>query len=775
MSVTTPPVDVVLRETVARILGVPEPPLRRGQLDLAVDIYDAMTGWGDSAPGHVLGCAPTGVGKAFAGLVPSMLAAVRGERTVLSTESLALQAQIIDKDAPEVAETISRLTGYRPSVAVAKGWGNYVCALQAYTTTVEALVAAGRPEPPSPPAHQLAPQQVSEMFSGLAYQLDVTRSPARTRGPRFDPKVTLGGREYPRAESFDLLGWAVSQIADGEDGDRSRYTGAVPDGVWSTVSVAPSECAKTSCPFQLVCRPATARKIAADADIVVVNHSLLAVQAANQIPVVFGGKLGTIHHLVVDEAHGLPGKVRDQGAVEVSPVGVYRLARMVERTFGSAHGITHDVADALVRDGSDLADQLERALSAFLDRTDQRGAVKFDPQDNPLAELAPTLLSWAATSASLVPDGYESLPARDMLRMRRYLAKLETFVQQVTDAVNESPGMARWVDRPHGQVDGFVLGRGWSGASLHVSPVDVSFAIAANLFNAPFPVDGTDGEEFEVLPLSVTMMSATLPVGFGRQVGITEQVASYPSPFDDAYGASLFFAPKLTDLADVALVSSARGSRFSLDTRVHPQWAKDQIARLVVANGGSALVLSATVEAGKLYVNTLRRVIADAGLDLAVHSQWDGRDARQTVADWRDDHASVLVGTRSMMTGVDAPGQTCSLVIIDRAPRAAGNVVDDARVEQIMAAQQVSKWAADRLVYVADAALLLEQAAGRLVRSVTDSGLMVCLDPRLAKGSPLSYPEETRQMYMAALRRFPHKTVSLAAALDFVTTRRVAA
>jgi len=127
------------------------------------------------------------------------------------------------------------------------------------------------------------------------------------------------------------------------------------------------------------------------------------------------------------------------------------------------------------------------------------------------------------------------------------------------------------------------------------------------------------------------------------------------------------------------------------------------------------------------------------------------------------------------MTGVDAPGGTCTLVIVDRVPRAAGNPIDDARVERAATRMATDRWAADRLVYVADAGLLLEQAAGRLIRSVTDSGLVAVLDPRLLKQGAAVYPGPTRQLLLKALDRFEHKTADLDVTLAWLRARSRAA
>jgi ATP-dependent DNA helicase DinG len=128
------------------------------------------------------------------------------------------------------------------------------------------------------------------------------------------------------------------------------------------------------------------------------------------------------------------------------------------------------------------------------------------------------------------------------------------------------------------------------------------------------------------------------------------------------------------------------------------------------------------------------------------------------------------------MTGVDAPGETCSLVIIDRVPRSPSNPIDDARVDDLNE-RLGDRWAADRFVYAVDAALLLDQASGRLVRATSDTGMVACLDPRLLKApggrpGPLTYPEPTRQVYMAGLYQFGVKIAAKADALEWLAGRK---
>ena len=99
-------------------------------------------------------------------------------------------------------------------------------------------------------------------------------------------------------------------------------------------------------------------------------------------------------------------------------------------------------------------------------------------------------------------------------------------------------------------------------------------------------------------------------------------------------------------------------------------------------------MLSAKAADGKLYAERLLRALPD----ITVHSRWDGGTPSRTTTEWREDIGSVLVGTKSLLTGVDAPGETCSLVIVDRIPRSPSNPIDDARVEELEA-RTGDRWA----------------------------------------------------------------------------------
>lgn len=633
--------------------------------------------------------APTGSGKSLAYLVPAMLAAVQGERTVVSTQSLSLQSQLANKDAPVVVDAVASLVGRRPTFAVLRGWSNYVCALAAMNEASR-LVGVDAP----------TPESMLEAFDGQTTVLD---------------------------GNLDLVEWAIRQVVDSEDAERSTYGGDATDAEWRTVSTTPSECPGVDhCRFGEVCPAARARQLAAAADVVITNHALLAVQAAKGVPVVVGSKrLGQIDHLVVDEAHALASAVRSQGSGEVSGRRLLSCVRAFEGTVVESQANT----DAL-RAIRSVAERVDRQLVEMLDA---RTVVTIEAGDPNVEDVVSEVKAALKTLRSRVPKTESLAFGPGDLKIMRLVGRISSYEDDLSVMASDAIGVARWIEREEW--------RGVSSAIARLSLVDVSGRLRGNLYESV-------GEDAE--PLSVSLVSATLPQAAVVDLGVSARVTVHPSPFEDAYERSALYVPKDHD---GQLLRQTGGRRPAFDVERHIAWAERHIVRLVEANRGSALILSATAASGRRYVETLRRCAGD----WEVLSQWDDRPAAATISRWRSQTMSVLVGTRGLMTGVDAPGATCSLVVVDRVPRSAGNPVDDARVALLSERLSLSRWDADRLVYVADAATLLEQAAGRLIRSADDHGVLAVLDPRLLKTYAAAYPEPTRKQYLAALGAFPHR------------------
>lgn len=250
----------ILARAVALLGGAP----RAGQERMAQAAQQALQ------EGTVLlAQAGTGTGKSLAYLAAAGALAAEGRRTVVSTATLALQRQVLTKDAPLVAQAVEELTGTTPEIAVLKGWQNYACRHR---------LAGGYEEEPT-------------LFD--------------------DARATELEKQVARVRR-----WAE----ESQTGDRDEAT--VSDRVWRLVSVSKLACLGGKCPMHAQCFAVAARERAADADIVVTNHALLGLVAAGN-----PGVLPEYDALVVDEAHDLVSRVTSAATVELTPSGVERAAR----------------------------------------------------------------------------------------------------------------------------------------------------------------------------------------------------------------------------------------------------------------------------------------------------------------------------------------------------------------------------------------------------------------------------------------------------------------
>lgn len=689
---------------------------------------------------HAAAVAPTGSGKSYSLGAPAFeRAALYGERVMISTESLTLQKQIFEKDFPKLAEATLQLTGKEVTFAVLKGTANYIDPRQ--LTATAALISGAADE-----------KRKTKEWLELVYKAK----------PTGDIVAALDGADFDLVKQ--LVMWSFAQYDnDNAIGDRHSCPLKVTEAEWRLVSASSAEACGPD-DHWLFPKALEAKERAAGADIVIVNHTLLAIQAAKGINIVLGNRTyGDFDHLLIDEAHALPSEVRKQGASIVSG-GVlmsliYKVDKLVE---GAGRWKT---------DGEVLADALDRELRGFLKGAPQK---KVEKDDDPLGDVGLMLANWVKAAQKLIKPASDSSNIRAMLEGKRTMQRCDELLDAISSCSKFRAGDARWVEIPEQQAGS--SRRSW--ASANTSPVNVGQKLLNNLYTLePLPDDGT-GVRGDVLDpvaepervyLGVVAVSATLPEGFAFQAGLAAQVVEYDSPFTEAYTHSSLFIPNGVPHMMQLTVPGYNGKR-KFDTSLHQKWAAELARRLIDANGGSALILAASARSGKYYVEQLRRQFPH----LSIYSQWDGPTATSSVDEWKADRTSVLVGTRSLMTGLDAPGETLSCLILDRIPRSPGNAQDDARVEDLMS-RGIDKYAAERIVYAGDAALLEAQAVGRLIRSASDRGMVAVLDPRLLKYGRSSFPgyaEPTRQTYMKPLAAFGVKLSNEDTALEWLRARR---
>src|SRR5579862_8221226 len=271
---TDSPVPALLAVAVAAIGGTE----RDGQTVMAQAVWDAVA---DRT--HLAVQAGTGTGKSLAYLVPAMqLAADRRGPVVVSTATIALQRQLVDRDLPTLAAALREPLGRTPGFAILKGRNNYLC--------------------------------LNKLRNG----------PEDEQDSLFDASTTspLG------AHVKRLHQWAASTST----GDRDEMVPGVPDQAWRQVSVTARECLGVHrCPFGIQCFSERARRLAAESDVVVTNHALLAIDTLGE-----GGILPEHRVVIVDEAHELVDRVTSVASGELSAftieLAVRRTGRLADET-----------------------------------------------------------------------------------------------------------------------------------------------------------------------------------------------------------------------------------------------------------------------------------------------------------------------------------------------------------------------------------------------------------------------------------------------------------
>jgi ATP-dependent DNA helicase DinG len=488
------------------------------------------------------------------------------------------------------------------------------------------------------------------------------------------------GREVQR-----LTEWASST----ESGDRDDLKPGVADRSWGQVSVSARECLGVArCPFGTDCFSERARAKAGGADVVVTNHALLAINAVADSPVLPEHKL-----LVVDEAHDLVDRVTAvaTGELTATTLGVAsrRIAQLVE---------------------PELIERWERASASFITVIQNASAGRMDHLDDELATDLTALRDAATAARSTIdtppraggaptPTDPKAAAARSEAvaslaeiadTATRILASFGPAIPDRTDVV--------WLDHEDN--------RGSTRTVLRVAPLSVAGLLRSRLF----------AESTAVLT------SATLTVGgsfdaMAKAWGLAgEQAGKEPrwrgldvgSPFQHAKAGILYVAAQLPPPG-----RDGTGTAEQLT----------EIAELITAAGGRTLGLFSSMRAA--------RAAADAMADrLSTPVLCQGEDNTATLIEqFAADPATSLFGTLSLWQGVDVPGPSLSLVIIDRIPFPRPD-------DPLLSARQRAVAAAGgngfMAVAASHAALLLAQGAGRLLRGIDDRGVVAVLDSRMA-------------------------------------------
>ena len=582
---------------------------------------------------HLLVQAGTGTGKSLAYLTPALL--VDGP-VVVSTATLALQNQLVEHDLPRLAAAVEPVLGKRPTFAVLKGRHHYLCVAKMEHADEEA---------PSDTLFDDAPPKATQWL-GEAGRL---------------------GKQIER-----LRAWSEKT----KTGDRDELDPGVDDTAWRQVSMPARDCVGAAkCPYGAECFAEASRVRAREADIVVTNHSLLAVDMLADRHIVPPHKL-----LIIDEAHELADRVSSAAQAELTPDAIERSARRARTLIPPA------AAEAM----AEAADALTVGLG-------DTPAGRLTTGMPPLLAQGVILLN-SATRSALEAIGDVKNDDPDPVRKQQAKATLDDLSTTAQRLLEESDFDVAWVEKSD-------LGNG--RRALVVAPLSVAATLAANLYDER----------------TVVATSATLTLGgrfdtVARSLGLPAPTAQ-PAVAGDGWSSldvgSPFDYPKQGILYVAAHLPRPAASGL-------PDAAGEELLGLVTALGGRTLGLFSSRKAATQAAELVR-----ARTDLPVLLQGE-ESLPILVRKFREDRPSCLFGVMSLWQGVDVPGDACQLVVIDRLPFPRP---DEPLAAARAAAVDATGGSGFAAVSVPIAAVRLAQGVGRLIRSTGDKGVVAVLDSRL--------------------------------------------
>lgn len=617
-----------LSAAVLSINGAP----RSGQIEMAEAVANAL-----SDRHHLLVQAGTGTGKSLAYLVPAL---VHGKRVLVATATLALQRQLVERDLPRVKEALEKELGRSISFAVYKGVGNYLC-LQKMNAD-----------------DGTADSELLVEFSGL--EKDAKR----------------------------LRDWAQKP---GISGDRDDAPD-VDRRVWLANSTSGRECVGADeCRFGGECFAVKAKAKAQTADIVVTNHTLLAIEIVDSHPI-----LPERDAVILDEAHEFMDRTTQAVTEELTSGRVLRAASMVRRHMPGK------LAESFAKAADGFHEAMQEYGLEYRMRSDEERKLAELP-DELAAPVRKVKESAEAVIAAINADSEIIDPdtLADRARVKGAVNEVKTTAQKLMKIGN---GQVLWYEPTF--------------STLYLAPLAVSHVLRENLFTQT-PVIATSatltvGKSFDPIAKSLGIITTNSEIETEDEDNPVDpsnvQMLDVGSPFDFANQGMLYLPKQLPEPG-----------------RDGPsKEALVELGELIDAAGGRTLALFSSWRGVEMADEHLRRVLAE--LPISIITQKRGDSVGALVDRFASDPTSILIGTMSLWQGVDVPGPSCTLVAIDRIPfPRPDDPVMSARAAQADAAggsgfMQVS---------LPRAALLLAQGTGRLIRSIDDRGVVAILDSRI--------------------------------------------
>lgn len=633
--------------------------------------------------------AGTGTGKTLSYLIPSVRwALLNQQRVVISTNTINLQEQLIDKDIPIVRDSIDAQFNY----SIVKGMGNYICLLRAET------VSGG--------LFELAEEGDIDILKNILEWSKVTR-----------------------------------------DGSLSDLNFHPPESVWEKVSAESESCLRAKCPYYSDCFFYKARRELSASQIIIANHHLLfsdlSIKAASDDSDT--GILPPYSRVIFDEAHHIVDAATSHFGMRCTKYGILRTLRRLKRKGGKgeAKGLIFYLASVTAKLNKIFK---EGTLNNILEKVEDIISPRIDYLEECLGDVYDELYYFSLNINGSGEDNHREVKLRitedvtayeqwddishkfDILRLKlnELFEQICTFIEllaeyeketEVAKVIVEFKGVSNRLSYFsdviytffNSQNDGYVrwiegrAGKAGIISAIGLSPLDISTSLDSRLFSkcdtvvltsATLAVDG-----------SLRFLKSGLGLEDNERVGdyvlpssfnYTEQVllaipSDMPEPGDDNFQKSL--APVISKAVKVAR--------------------------------GDALILFTSYRLLESVFAMIRDELSESGINCLKQ----GTIPRARLLErFKKDKNSVLLATDSFWEGVDVPGEALRLLIITRLPfRVPNDPIIEARVEHLEM-HGINSF----LEYSVPLAVLrFKQGFGRLIRAGSDKGAVVVLDRRI--------------------------------------------
>jgi len=560
-----------------------------------------------------------------------------------------LQRQLVERDLPKIKAALDKELKRDISFAIYKGVGNYIC-LQKMNNA------------PNDPEAQ-AVLEVSSL----------------------------------EADAKRLRAWAQSANATGDRDDAPD----VDRRVWSANSVSGRECmGADECPSGSKCFAALAKAKAQTADIVVTNHTLLAIEIVDSHPI-----LPERDAIVLDEAHEFMDRTTQAVTEEITAARVSRAANMARKHMPGKAG------DALFK----ASEKFAKALGEYADdlKADPTRAGRLDKLPTQLEAPLRAVKEAIAAVTALISADSQIIDPNSMAERARVKGALNEITQTATKLLKPGHTHVLWFEPTY--------------STLYLAPLAVSDVLRGNLLTQT-PVIATSatltvGKSFDAIAKNIGFViggkneaeddaeedEENLKKN-GSMDPANLQILDVGSPFDFA-NQGMLYLPK--DLPEPGRDGPSKE-------------ALTELGELIQAAGGRTLALFSSWRGVEAADEHLRDVLAE--LRLPIITQRRGDSVGPLVDKFAKDEKSILLGTISLWQGIDVPGPACTLVAIDRIPFPRPD-------EPVLSARAAEADAAGgsgfMQISLPRAALLLAQGTGRLIRSLDDRGVVAILDSRI--------------------------------------------